>query len=111
MTFWGLKTTAFFAAILSKVGGDGLLRVLQARWKGENVGREEFVTALTAANEKLEAYAEKMYREKVSPLVFYIGSTGLLPDDIYALAETAEEMSSKYGSLQFSKDEQEGTFF
>jgi hypothetical protein len=109
--FLGIEDNGTVAAILSKVGAENLLRVLQARWKGESVGRDEFVTALTAANEKLERYAEKIYTEKISPLVFYIGSTGLLPDEIDATAETAEEMGAKYGSLQFSKDEQEGMFF
>jgi hypothetical protein len=47
----------------------------------------------------------------VSPLVFYIGSTGALPDEIDAKAQTAEEMTAKYPDLSPSKDEQEGLFF
>ena len=60
------------------------------------------VAALANANERLEGYAEKVYREKVSPLVFYIGSTGLIPDEMEA-KRTAEEINSKYGNLQFLK--------
>ena len=109
--FLGIEDNGTVTAILSKVGADSQLQVLQARWKGEDVSRDDFVTALTTANKKLEQYAEKLYQEKVSPLVFYIGSTGLLPDEIDAKASTSEEISSKYSNLQFSKNEQEGMFF
>lgn len=84
---------------------------MQVKWQGKKVNREEFVAALTTAKEKLEDYAEKVYREKISPLVFYIGSTGLLPDEMDTLAQTADAIGAKYGNLQFSKDEQEGAFF
>ncbi|MEG3898635.1 VWA domain-containing protein [Microcoleus sp. SVA1_B6] len=109
--FLGLEDNGIVSATLAKVGADSLLRLLQAKWQGEDVKREEFVAALANANERLEAYAEKVYREKVSPLVFYIGSTGLIPDEMEAKAATAEEINSEYGNLQFSKDEQEGMFF
>jgi hypothetical protein len=43
--------------------------------------------------------------------VFYVGSTGLLPDEIEAKAQTAEQLGAKYPELAFSKDEAEGTYF
>ncbi len=104
--FLGLEDNQIVAAILLKVGADSLLRVLH-----NPVSKEETITALTAANKKLEKYAEKIYREKISPLVFYIGSTGLLPDEMSAKAMTAEELALLYPNLQFSANEQEGTFF
>lgn len=109
--FLGLENNGIVAATLAKVGADSLLRLLQAKWQEEDVNRDEFVAALASANEQLETYAEKVYSEKVSPLVFYIGSTGLIPDEMEAKAATADEINSKYGNLQFSKDEQEGMFF
>lgn len=109
--FLGIEDNGSVAAILLKVGADSLMRLLQAKWKGENVSREDFVAALKAANEKLEDYAEKVYRQKISPLVFYIGSTGQLPDEMDSVAQTADAIAAKYGDLQFSKDEQAGVFF
>lgn len=109
--FLGLENNGIVSATLAKVGADSLLRLLQAKWQEEDVKRDEFVAALASANQRLETYAEKLYSEKVSPLVFYIGSTGLIPDEMEAKAATAEEINSKYGNLQFSKDEQEGMFF
>ncbi len=104
--FLGLEDNQIVADILSKVGADSLVRVLH-----NTVSKEEMIAALTAANKKLEKYAEKIYREKISPLVFYIGSTGLLPDEMSAKAMTAEELALLYPNLQFSAYEQEGTFF
>lgn len=109
--FLGLENNGTIAAILSKVGADSLLRLLQAKWQEEDVKREEFVAALAIANERLEVYAKKVYGEQISPLVFYIGSTGIIPDEMEAKAATADEIGAKYGNLQFSKDEQEGMFF
>ncbi|MEG3843140.1 VWA domain-containing protein [Microcoleus sp. herbarium14] len=109
--FLGLENNGIVSATLAKVGADSLLRLLQAKWQEKDVKRDEFVAALASANERLETYAEKVYNEKVSPLVFYIGSTGLIPDEMEAKAATAEEINSKYSNLQFSKDEQEGMFF
>ncbi|MFH7028052.1 MAG: VWA domain-containing protein [Heteroscytonema crispum UTEX LB 1556] len=109
--FLALEDNGIVAAILAKVGADSLARVLQDKRNGKSVNKEEMIAALTAANRKLENYAEKIYRDKISPLVFYIGSTGLLPDEMEAKAMTADEVASKYPNLQFSKDEQDGTFF
>lgn len=109
--FIGIEDNGIVAAILSKVNADSLLRVLQDKWNSKTVNREELVAAIVTALDKLEQYAERIYREKICPLVFYIGSTGLLPDEMKAIAQTSEEIGSKYGNLQFSKDEQEGMFF
>lgn len=109
--FLGIEDNGKVAAILSKVGADHLMPMLQAKWRGEKLDRDEFVAALTAASEKLEDYVEKIYREKVNPLVFYIGSTGNLPDEMDTQVQTADVIGAKYPDLQFSKDEREGMFF
>lgn len=109
--FLGIEDNGSVATILSKVGVDNLMPMLQAKWHGKKVERDEFVAALTTASEELEDYTEKVYQAKISPLVFYIGCTGKLPDKMDSVAQTAEEISAKYPNLQFSKAEKEGTFF
>ncbi|MEH1930955.1 hypothetical protein [Nostoc sp.] len=109
--FLGLEQNGIVAGILKKVGADSLAQLLQDKQTGQQISKEEMVAALTTANKKLEQYAENIYQDKISPLVFYIGCTGLLPDKMEAKAMTAEEAAAKYPDLQFSKDEQEGTFF
>jgi Mg-chelatase subunit ChlD len=109
--FLGIEYNGSVAAVLAKVGADSLRRLLQERRNGGTVGRQEFVDALGTAVARLKGYAERLYRERVSPLVFTIGSTGLLPDEYQAKAETAAELRARYPNLQFSAEEQEGTFF
>lgn len=109
--FLGLTTNGKIAEILNLVGAGSLAFLLQAKNTGTSVNKQEIINAMTAAKEKLETYTEKVYREKISPLVFYIGATGLLPDEMSTPAMTSDELASKYPDLQFSKSEQEGTFF
>ncbi|MBD2627805.1 vWA domain-containing protein [Trichormus variabilis] len=109
--FLGIETTGKVGEILNLVGAGSLALLLQAKHAGTPVDKQEIINAMTAAKGKLESYTEKVYREKISPLVFYIGATGLLPDEMNAQAMTADEVGSKYPHLQFSKSEQEGTFF
>ena len=109
--FLGLEQSGIVVTILTKVGADRLAQLLEDKQTGKQISKEEMVAALTAANTKLEQYVEKIYRDKISPLVFYIGCTGLLPEQMEAKAMTAEEAVAKYPDLQFSKNEQEGTFF
>jgi Mg-chelatase subunit ChlD len=109
--FLGLEKNGSVAALLKKVGDTKLAKVLQQKHAGKPVPQAEFVAALTEARREVEDFAEGIYQEKVSPLVFYIGSTGLLPDEIDTKALTAEELAAKYPDLALSKDEAEGTFF
>ncbi|MBH8575542.1 hypothetical protein I8752_21520 [Nostocaceae cyanobacterium CENA369] len=109
--FLGLEENGIVTSILAKVGAESLMQVLQDKHSGKYVGKEEIVAALTAANSKLEQYVETIYREKISPLVFYIGATGNLPDEIAVSAIAAQELAAKYPNLQFSQDEREGRFF
>ncbi|HEY7156823.1 MAG TPA: VWA domain-containing protein [Gemmataceae bacterium] len=109
--FLGLTSNGVVGGILKRVGVTDLLKVLQEKHKGKKVSRADYVAALSDARRKLDAYAEDIYQEKVSPLVFYIGSTGVLPDEMDTKALTAEQLTAKYPDLALSKDEQEGMFF
>ncbi|MDZ8094659.1 MAG: hypothetical protein RMZ42_22395 [Nostoc sp. DedQUE05] len=109
--FLGLEQNGIVEGILKKVGADSLAQLLEDKQTGKQIGKEEMVAALTVANKKLEQYAENIYQDKISPLVFYIGCTGLLPEQMQAKAMTYDEAAAKYPNLQFSKNEQEGSFF
>jgi len=45
---------------------------IASKESGRVVSLNEFIIALTMGNQKLEQYAERVYREKVSPLVFIL---------------------------------------
>jgi hypothetical protein len=109
--FLGVAPNGSVAAILKRAGDDKLAKLLEQKHHGKAVPRGHYVEALAAAKGKLDRYADAIFTEKVSPLVFYIGSTGLLPDEVEARAQSAETLAGKYPNLTFSKDEQDGTFF
>ncbi|MCC5663049.1 hypothetical protein LC653_03620 [Nostoc sp. CHAB 5784] len=109
--FLGLEQNGIVVDILKKVGVDSLAQLLQHKQAGKQISKEEMIAALTAANTKLEQYVENIYQDRISPLVFYIGCTGALPEEIKVKPMNAEEAAAKYPNLQFSKDEQQGTFF
>ncbi|MEA5565161.1 hypothetical protein [Anabaena sp. UHCC 0399] len=109
--FLGIENYGIVAETLSKVGASSLAHLLQDKFSGYSVSKEIMVTALTDAKTKLEKYTDKIYQEKISPLVFYIGATGTLPKEISVPAMTATEIVRKYPDLQVSKYEQEGHFF
>jgi Mg-chelatase subunit ChlD len=109
--FFGLTSNGEVSGILKRVGATDLMKVLQEKHKGKKVSHADYVAALTDARRKLDDYADNLYQERVSPLVFYVGSTGVLPDEMDAKGLTAEQLTAKYPDLALSKDEQEGMFF
>jgi hypothetical protein len=109
--FLGLTSNGIVSGILKRASATDLMKVLQEKHKGKKVSRADYVAALTDARRKLDAAAEDLFQEKVSPLVFYIGSTGVLPDEMDTKALTPEQLTAKYPDLALSKDEQEGMFF
>jgi molybdopterin biosynthesis enzyme MoaB len=109
--FLGLKPTTLTVKLLEGVGAKDLAKIVQARLRGDQPERKAFVAALTDARKKLEDKQEELFRDKLTQLVFYIGSTGLLPEEIDVKAQTADQISNKYPDLALSKDEREGTFF
>jgi hypothetical protein len=109
--FLGLANNGVVSGILKRVGAADLTHVLQEKHKGKKVARTDYVAALSDARRKLDDASEDLFQQKVSPLVFYIGSTGVLPDEMDTKALTAEQLSAKYPDLALSKDEQEGMFF
>jgi hypothetical protein len=109
--FLGLKGNGSAVKVLESVGASKLAGIVRDRAKGKQPGRKEFVEALADARKKLDARSDDLFREKLSPLVFYVGATGLLPDEADAKALSAEQLQAKYPELALSKDEKEGTFF
>jgi hypothetical protein len=110
--FLGLAANGSAVKVLEGVAGAGeLAKIVKGRAKGQQPKRDDFVKALTEASKGLNAAMDRVYAEKISPLVFYIGATGALPDEIDVKAKTADEMEAKYPELAMSKDEREGMFY
>jgi Mg-chelatase subunit ChlD len=109
--FLGLANTGAASAILKRVDATDLVKLVQERAKGKKAAKADWVSALSQAQKALDRHADEVFNVKVSPLVFYVGATGVLPDEVDTKALSAEQVSEKYPDLALSKDEQDGTFF
>jgi Mg-chelatase subunit ChlD len=109
--FLGLRAGGEAVKVLEAVGADKLAAIVKDRAKGKQPARKVFVEALADARKKLDARSDELFARRLSPLVFYVGATGLLPDEVDAKAQPADALAQKYPELAFSKDEKEGTFF
>ena len=71
--------------------------------KGKQPERAALVAALADAKPKLDAKLDDLFRDRLSALVMYIGSTGLLPDELEAVALSADQAASKFPDLGIGK--------
>lgn len=109
--FFDLNHHGIVSEILRSLQGDYLLELLEAKWQGEKIDKEEYLTALTQSHNLLSHEIERLYHQNISPLIFYIGTTGLIPEQLNYQTFTYQEIIKKYPELKISKNEQEGTFF
>lgn len=103
--FLGMGDKAAYEEVLSFAGINKADRAKLC--KG---ARNLTAASLVAALEKLEVATEKLYAEHIRPLAFYIGSSGLTPDNWEGKVQmlTEEQLVSIFPSL---KPKKEATYF
>jgi hypothetical protein len=105
----GLGSTTEVEKLLRLAGAADPKTVLEALQSPKD--RDQAIAAATEASKAVGAAIESYY-DRVRPLAFYIGATGLVPDSLGATAMTVEQFATKYPETKLSKDEkEEGTFF
>ncbi len=113
--FLGLVENGKVAEILTRIQAQvdvqKLMSLLRLKWQAGTNDKITLIELLSQIQIQLDAWIECIYRQRISPIVFYIGATGLFPDEWNVVAQTAREISARYEGLNFSKAEQEGTFF
>jgi hypothetical protein len=109
--FLGLKTTGAVRDILKLTGAsDDAIKAFYDAAAG-TVSVDEAVEVFTDMRRQLEATIEAEY-EIVSPIVFFIGATGLLPDEFGGpKAMSADDAKAAYPDLSIGKTEADGTFY
>jgi hypothetical protein len=73
--------------------------------------RDEAVTVFKEALGDISATIDNTYAETLTPLAFYVGSTGLVPDSFGAAALTPDQLVDKHPGVKLAKAEKEGTFY
>jgi len=107
--FLGLGSTTEVAKVLGLAGcedPDGFLKTVRGA-----PDRDDAVAAVKDVLSSVESAIESFY-DRIRPLAFYVGATGLVPDSLDATAYTAEQFATKYPDAKLTKKEkEEGTFF
>jgi Mg-chelatase subunit ChlD len=91
--------------------GVGELADKIADWRAGKLGQDATVEVFTEAKAAVAKRMEAVFAGKIRPLVFYIGSTGLVPDDFDCKALPADALVERHPLLKLSKAEKDGTFF
>ena len=106
--FLGLADNETLKAGMQMVGaGDMADRIPEIL----SMGKDDRVEFCKELQRKVEAKQDAIYTDTICPLVFYIGSSGLLPDDMVAQAMSADELEAQLPGIKLAKGEKEGTFF
>lgn len=109
--FLGLKTTNAVRDILKLTGMSDDQIVLFYNAAHGTITGDSAVEAFVDARRALEATIEAEY-DVVSPVVFFIGATGLLPDEFGGpKALSADDAKAAFPDLSIGKSESDGTFY
>jgi hypothetical protein len=104
--FLGLGSKGIIYTLLDSVGFDGA-----SLHDAEGAIRSGDVDGLTALRRTVDARLDVLFRQYLSPLAFYVGSTGLMPDNLDVVAMTADDLTAKHPAVSLAKAEQEGLFY
>lgn len=104
-------TAIQIGSILESAGADFALQGQVQAVIAKTITGDEAVQVLITACKAVDEGIERIYAKTISPLVFFVGATGLVPDEFGAKALTAEAIEAKYPDVTLSKDEKEGTFY
>lgn len=108
MEFLGLEDNGHVSSILSLLGMENAQQFLVDLMTAE---REEKVSLLSGLKSRLGRQIEGFYRA-LAPLTFYVGSTGVLPDNVEAVVLTGDQLLKLYPKAKLTKiQKEEGTFF
>ena len=91
--------------------GVGELSATIRQWAQKKCSMDEAVEAFTVARRAVDCRMEQVFTEKIRPLVFFIGSTGLLPDEFDCKALPADALEERHPLIKLAKAEKDGTFF
>lgn len=109
--FLNLAPNGSVAAVLDSAGVDLDVSAKFVRAMRGQMGAEDAVEVFSDVRRLLDDALEQTFRSRISPLVFYVGATGLMPEGLAGRALTAEQAKERYPDLGIGKDETDGLFY
>lgn len=73
--------------------------------------RDEAVEFFKGCLRNVNSALDGLYERHVCPLAFYVGATGLVPDNLATKAMTADELADKFPQANLGKAEKEGMYY
>ena len=110
-SFLGLGDGQVVTGLLTAAGATQALDVDFSAIFADCMSRDGALRSFVEARKLVDAAIDDIYNKTISPLVFYVGATGLVPDSFNAKAMNAEQLEAKFPDISLSKDEKEGTFY
>lgn len=112
-SFLGLTDDAFLTLAMQRVGVDpsDIDVIQQVTREHTGIDTDDLVEVFSSAKRDANRTCEEVLAAYLRPLVFYIGATGLLPDELDTPALTADAMKARFPQLKIGKRESDGSFF
>ena len=82
--------------------------LLKSGFEGVHVASSDEEKATLLAD--VEAFIEALYAERIRPLAFYIGATGLVPEGWTVEVLDAEALAARFEGIDIEKKQADGTF-
>jgi len=79
--------------------------------RDESTILDDLVEFLTQMKRDVKGVIDRVYRDKICPIVFYIGATGLLPDNYDVPAMGKVELGEVCPNIKTGKKEEDAIFF
>jgi len=73
--------------------------------------KDESAEVIKGLGRLVDKAIDAVYAEHFTPLAFFVGATGLVPDSFGATAMTPDQFVEKYPDVKLAKAEQEATFY
>jgi hypothetical protein len=73
--------------------------------------REDAVSTFQSVLKQVSQRLDGMFAERLSPMVFFIGATGIVPDTLASTGLTAEQLQAACPEIKLGKAEADGTFY
>ena len=106
----GLTPLDSLQDLLTELGADAHKDTLK-KLAGRSYDDDKFRADVEAMLDAVEDGVEELYAKRICPLVFFIGCTGLIPDEYAAVRHDADALLAKYPHLKIDKSERDGSFF
>ena len=110
-SFLGYNDPGLVSMILKDAGADEDVIEEFAKACRRELDKEDAVDAFADALSILKKAEDSVFNSNISPLAFYVGTTGLIPDEFEAVAMDATELVKKFPTIKLKKPEKEATFF